>query len=90
MAPPSSLKLIEQLIRELDQIQKRPVMVKVFVLRNADATKMIDLLDKMFAQEEGKEEEAAFQRGREITIRKGAGYSRQDDTDEEEGEGGFE
>jgi type II secretory pathway component GspD/PulD (secretin) len=71
VAPPSSLKLIEQLIRELDQIQKRPVMVKVFVLRNADATKMIDLLDKMFAQEEGKEEEAAFQRGREITVEGG-------------------
>ncbi len=71
VAPPSSLKLIEQLIRELDQIQKRPVMVKVFVLRNADATKMIDLLDKMFAQEEGKEDEAAFQRGREITVEGG-------------------
>ncbi len=71
VAPPSSLKLIEQLIRELDQIQKRPVMVKVFVLRNADATKMIDLLDKMFAQEEGAEDQAAFQRGREITVEGG-------------------
>lgn len=71
VAPPDTLKLIEQLIRELDQVQKRPVMVKVFELRNADATKMIDLLEKMFAQEEGAEDQAAFQRGREISVEGG-------------------
>ncbi len=71
VAPPTSLRLIEQLVQKLDQIQKRSVLVKVFLLQNADATKMVELLEGMFAQEEGAEEEAAFQRGREIEVEGG-------------------
>lgn len=71
VAPPSSLRLIEQLVRKLDSIQKRSVMVKVFMLRHADAVKMIEMLEKMFAQDEGSEAQAEFQRDREIQVEGG-------------------
>lgn len=72
VAPPSTLRLIEQLVRKLDQIQKRSVMVKVFMLTNADATRMIDILNEMFALEEGDEAQAEFQRGRSIEVEGGS------------------
>ncbi|MEE8385983.1 MAG: secretin N-terminal domain-containing protein, partial [Dehalococcoidia bacterium] len=71
LAPPSSLKLIEHLIRKLDRIQKRPVLVKVFQLVNADATRMVEVLEEMFAYEEGSEEEREFQQGREMNVEGG-------------------
>jgi type II secretory pathway component GspD/PulD (secretin) len=71
VAPPSTLKIIEQLVHKLDTIQKRAVLVKAFVLRNADATKMVEILEQMFAQEEGQEDEQAFQQGREISVEGG-------------------
>ncbi|MBN2560752.1 MAG: hypothetical protein JXQ75_07475 [Phycisphaerae bacterium] len=71
IAPPSSLRLIEQLVRKLDRIQKRSVVVKVFQLVNADATRMIELLEDMFAYEEGSEQEREFQRGREMQVEGG-------------------
>jgi type II secretion system protein D len=72
VAPPSSLKLIEALVRQLDQIQKRPVLVKVFALVNSDAQGIVDLLEKMFAQDEGSEQEKEFQKGREMQVEGGA------------------
>lgn len=72
VAPPSSLRLIEQLVRKLDSIQKRSVMVKVFMLRHADATKMIEMLEKMFAQDEGSDAQAEFQRDREVQVEGGS------------------
>jgi len=76
-APPAALQLIEALVRKLDRIQKRSVLVKVFKLINSDATKMVELLEQMFAQDEGSESEAEFQRGREIEVEgaSGAGSS---------------
>lgn len=71
-APPPALRLIEALVRKLDRIQKKSVLVKVFKLINSDATKMVELLESMFAQEEGDDTEAEFQRGREIEV-EGAG-----------------
>jgi len=75
VAPPSSLKLIEALVRQLDQIQKRPVLVKVFPLINSDAQGIVDLLEKMFAQDEGSEQEQEFQKGREMQVEGGASAS---------------
>jgi len=72
VAPPASLKLIEQLIRKLDRIQKRSVLVKVFQLINADATKMVQLLEDMFAMGEGASDQRAFQEGREMNVEGGA------------------
>lgn len=71
VAPPAALRLIESLVDKLDQIQKRSVLVKVFQLVNADATKMVELLEKMFAQEEGQEEQAEFQRDRAVEVEGG-------------------
>ena len=71
VAPPSSLKLIEALVHRLDRIEKRPVLVKVFQLVNADATRMVDLLEEMFAYEEGSESEREFQQGREMSVEGG-------------------
>lgn len=71
VAPPASLKLIESLVTKLDMIQKRPVMVKVIQLQHADASKMIDLLEKMFAQDEGSEQEQEFQKDREVQVEGG-------------------
>ena len=75
VAPPSTLKLIESLIRKLDGFEKRSVMVKVFVLQKADATQMVDLLEALFAQDEGSEREREFQRGREFEVEGGLGSS---------------
>jgi len=72
VAPPNSLKLIKHLIQHLDMIQKRSVLVKVFTLVNADATKLVDLLEKMFAMDEGSEAEQEFQKGREIQVEGGS------------------
>jgi general secretion pathway protein D len=71
VAPPATLRLIEQLVQRLDEIQKRSVLVKVFMLRHADATRMVELLEAMFAQDEGSEEEAEFQRDREVEVEGG-------------------
>ncbi len=71
IAPPSSLKLIRQLIKRLDEIQKRSVLVKVFLLRNSDATKMVEQLEKMFAQDQGSESQAEFQQDRSISVEGG-------------------
>lgn len=71
VAPPASLELIKQLVRQLDSVQKREVMVKVFMLRHADATRLVELLTDMFAQDEGSEAEQEFQRGREINVEGG-------------------
>ncbi|MBE7506611.1 MAG: hypothetical protein HS101_10035 [Planctomycetia bacterium] len=72
VAPPPALRLIEQLVTKLDQIQKRSVLVKVFMLRNADATKMVELLTDMFAQDEGAEDQAEFQRDRSVEVEGGS------------------
>ncbi|MBI5765428.1 MAG: hypothetical protein HZA51_18115 [Planctomycetes bacterium] len=71
IAPPSSLKLIRQLIKRLDEIQMRSVLVKVFLLRNADATKMVEQLEKMFAQDEGSQSQEEFQQNRSISVEGG-------------------
>jgi type II secretion system protein D len=71
VAPPASLKLIGSLVRQLDQIEKRPVLVKVFALINSDAQSITDLLDKMFANKEGSEAEKAFQKDREMRVEGG-------------------
>lgn len=71
IAPPSSLKLIKQLIKRLDEIQMRSVLVKVFLLRNADATKMVEQLEKMFAQDEGSQSQEEFQQNRSISVEGG-------------------
>ncbi|HUN80939.1 MAG TPA: secretin N-terminal domain-containing protein, partial [Phycisphaerae bacterium] len=75
IAPPQSLKLIRQLVKRLDEIQKRSVLVKVFLLHQADATKMVEQLEKMFSTDEGNNNNQSSQRevqqGREVTVEGG-------------------
>ncbi len=72
VAPPAAQELIAALIAKLDGIQKREVMVKVFLLRNADATAMVEKLEAIFAQEAGAEDQQAFQEGREFQVEGGS------------------
>jgi|GEM_PF-569678 len=71
VAPPTSMSLIKKLVRELDSIEKREVMVRVFLLNNADSTAMVELLEEMFAQDDGADDQAAFQQGRQINVEGG-------------------
>lgn len=71
VAPPETLRLIKELIRKLDGIQKREVLVKVFLLRHADATKIVQILETMFAQDESASQQAEFQQGREMNVEGG-------------------
>lgn len=73
VAPPDTLRLIRELIGKLDGIEKKEVLVKVFLLRNADATKTVEILEKMFAQDEQSSDQADFQQGREMNVEGGAG-----------------
>ena len=73
VAPPDTLRLIKELVRKLDGIQKREVLVKVFLLRHADATKTVEILEKMFAQDETSGPQAEFQQGREMNVEGGTG-----------------
>ncbi|MBK8267334.1 MAG: hypothetical protein IPK83_03135 [Planctomycetes bacterium] len=68
VAPPDTLKLIKELVVKLDGIQKKEVLVKVFLLRHADATKTVEILEKMFAQDEGSGDQSDFQQGRDINV----------------------
>ncbi|MBD3675958.1 MAG: hypothetical protein HUJ26_20810, partial [Planctomycetaceae bacterium] len=49
-APSRSMKLMEALIARLDQIPSSVAEIKVFTLRNSDATQAVDLLTSLFAQ----------------------------------------
>jgi len=71
VAPPDSLRMIKDLIKKLDGFRKKEVLVKIFLLHHADATRMVELLESMFAQDEGSEQEREFQRGREINVEGG-------------------
>ncbi|MCZ6683552.1 MAG: hypothetical protein O7B26_10230 [Planctomycetota bacterium] len=71
VAPPASQRLMKSLIHQLDRIEKRAVLVKVFTLINADATRMVELLESMFAQDSASEQERAFQQGREFEVEGG-------------------
>ncbi|HWL94539.1 MAG TPA: secretin N-terminal domain-containing protein [Phycisphaerae bacterium] len=75
VAPPATQKIIKELIEKLDGIEKKEVLVKVFVLRHADATKTVEILEKMFAQEEGSGDQAEFQEGRELNVEGGGSAS---------------
>lgn len=52
-APERSMKLMEALIDELDLIPSSVAEIKVFTLRNADATQAVDLLTALFTQTTG-------------------------------------
>lgn len=71
VAPPETLRLIKELVRKLDGIQKKEVLVKVFLLRHADATKTVEILEKMFAQDEASGDQSEFQEGREMNVEGG-------------------
>ncbi len=49
-APSRSMKLMLALIERLDQIPSSIAEIKVFTLRNSDATQAVDLLNSLFAQ----------------------------------------
>lgn len=49
-APARSMKLMLALIERLDQIPSSIAEIKVFTLRNSDATQAVDLLNSLFAQ----------------------------------------
>ncbi len=49
-APGRSMKLMLALIERLDQIPSSIAEIKVFTLRNSDATQAVDLLNSLFAQ----------------------------------------
>ncbi len=72
VAPPPSVALIKNLVRTLDSYRKREVFVRVFPLRNADAAKTVELLEKVFAQDERSSSQSDFQQGREIVVDGGA------------------
>lgn len=46
-APQTSAEMVEQLVKMLDQ-EAPPAQIKIFVLKNADATKMFETLTKLF------------------------------------------
>ncbi len=71
VAPPTSVALVKNLVKTLDDSKKREVLVRVFMLRNADATKTVELLEKIFAQDKASADQAAFQEGREIKVEGG-------------------
>ncbi|NUQ45235.1 MAG: hypothetical protein HUU22_04280 [Phycisphaerae bacterium] len=72
MAPSTSVELLEALVANLDQIKKRTVMIKAFTLRHADAQSTIDLLEKVFAQDERSQQQQEFQQGRELQVEGGS------------------
>src|SRR5690606_32980349 len=72
VAPPETLRMIREMVYKLDRIEKKEVLVKVFILRNADATKTVEILEKMFAQDEASGEQAEFQEGRAVTVEGGS------------------
>ncbi|MFO0973528.1 MAG: secretin N-terminal domain-containing protein [Phycisphaerae bacterium] len=73
VAPPSSVQLLRNLVKTLDDYKKRDVFVRVFSLRNADAQKSVELLEKIFAQDtQSQASQAEFQQGREIKVEGGA------------------
>lgn len=72
VAPPPSVALIKNLVKTLDDYKKQNVFVRVFLLRNADATKTVELLEKIFAQNKESADQAAFQEGREIKVEGGS------------------
>jgi len=89
VAPPSSVALIKNLVKTLDDRKKRDVFVRVFTLRNADATKSVELLEKIFAQDKGSTDQAAFQEGREIKVEGGGGVESPAGTPATGGKGTF-
>lgn len=70
-ATPSTLRLVDKLVKKLDGIEKQEVVVRIFGLIHADATRMVELLEEMFAQDEGSQQQADFQQDREITVEGG-------------------
>ena len=72
VAPPPTVVLVGNLVKTLDSYKKRDVYVRVFMLRNADAAKTVELLEKIFAQDAQSEQQREFQQGREIRVAGGA------------------
>ncbi|MCG8408764.1 MAG: hypothetical protein MI923_26460 [Phycisphaerales bacterium] len=70
-ASPSTLRLVEKLVKKLDGIEKQEVVVRVFGLTHADATRMVEVLEEMFAQDEGSQQQEEFQQDREIVVEGG-------------------
>ncbi|MHC4672681.1 MAG: secretin N-terminal domain-containing protein, partial [Planctomycetota bacterium] len=52
MAPKDHIDMMEMLVTMLDSVEPLTATVKVFTLRNSDATEMKDLLDELFQTEE--------------------------------------
>ncbi len=55
LAPAGQIEMMEQLIVMLDSVPLVETRAEVFVLRNANATDMADLLEELFAAERGEE-----------------------------------
>ena len=53
MAPPESVDTLVQLIESLDNISPVTVEIEVFQLQNADATQVVDTLEKLFGVGQG-------------------------------------
>ncbi|MEE8170664.1 MAG: secretin N-terminal domain-containing protein [Phycisphaerae bacterium] len=71
MAPPTTVELVEALVSKLDLIRKREVVIKVFKLQNSDADAMVELLERVFAQDEGAQQQEEFQQGRDLQVEGG-------------------
>ncbi|QGJ71135.1 Type II and III secretion system protein [Planctomycetales bacterium 10988] len=53
-APPDSMELIAELIRQLDDIPAAEAQIKVFTIVNGDAESLVDMLQQLFATDSGQ------------------------------------
>lgn len=65
-APQESLELIEKLIERLDRPSSAVAEIKVFSLSNSDATTMVQLLDRLFNQQNNQQRQGAGPGGQMI------------------------
>ena len=60
-APPEARELLTELVRQLDQLPTAEATVKVFEIVNGDATSLRDMLEALFAEQEGQDGQPALQ-----------------------------
>jgi len=52
VSPEGSMKLIAEIVRQLDELPAQEAEIRVFEIVNGDAATLIDMLDTLFAQDE--------------------------------------
>ncbi len=60
-APKGSMDLIAELVRQLDELPTSEAKIKVFIIKNGDATSMVDMLTELFEQQQQQQGGPAVQ-----------------------------